>query len=455
MNDERRDDDTRDDNPAWTPPTEQYEQPAPQSPPWASGSNQSGGESGDQSYAGDPYSQSGGHYGQPGYGQSSDAGYGYHQPYSHTATGSGSGSKGGWFWKGLAIALVAALVGGGVGAAVVEEGKDDGPVRSSLTSSGANSKEISQPATPSNIRTVLQTVEPAVVSIRVATSSGTGSGTGMIISSDGYILTNAHVISGATNIKVTLSGQKDSIDARLIGLDRSIDSAVVKLSSPPANLPVVQFGDSDQMQVGDEVVAIGNALGLAGGPSVTTGILSARDRDIGDGQGETLQNLLQTDAAINPGNSGGPLVNMAGQVVGMNTAVIRGDQGEFENIGFALAINTIRPAITDLQAGKIQQRALLGVTADSVTEEVRQRLEITPQKGAIVDRVSPNGPADEAGLSRFDVIVGVDDKEITSSEQLVSEIRSHKPGDKVRIDYYRGSDKRSTTATLDAAPDDN
>jgi putative serine protease PepD len=196
-------------------------------------------------------------------------------------------------------------------------------------------------ATPSDIRGVLAKVEPAVVLIR---AEG-GAGTGMILTPDGEVLTNAHVVDGASSITVTLSGQSRSQPAELLGADPVADVALVKMNDV-SHLPTVSLGSSGAAEVGDSVVAIGNALDLEGGLTVTKGIVSALDRTIGD-EDETLQGLIQTDAAINPGNSGGPLVSAAGEVIGMNTAVA----GDAQNIGFALAIDRVKPVFDRLRHG--------------------------------------------------------------------------------------------------------
>lgn len=360
-----------------------------------------------------------------------------------------SGSKRIWGW--LAVVVVSALTGATIGAAVVAS-DDDGSTETSTPSTigTVTQQQISAPATPSTIRSVLERVQPAVVSVQASGSGTSGSGTGMIVSTDGYILTNAHVVNGASSIRVTLDDRKESIAARLLGMDPSIDSAIIKIE-PPSNLVAVELGDSGQLLVGDQVVAIGNALALAGGPSVTTGIVSAKDREISDGT-QTLTNLVQTDAAINPGNSGGPLVNMAGQVIGMNTAVIRGQGGEFQNIGFAMAVNAIKPAIEDLKAGKVHQQALLGVSAVTLDDDIRDRYGLTPTSGAVIDSVTPNGPADAAGLRRFDVVVQVDGDAIETSEDLTSRVRAHRPDDRVKIVFFRGDDRREVDVTLAARP---
>ena len=199
------------------------------------------------------------------------------------------------------------------------------------------------------------------------------------------------------------------------------------------------------------MVAIGNALALTGGPSVTSGIVSAKDRSIADGS-TSLENLIQTDTATNPGNSGGPLVNMNGEVIGMNTAVIRGSGGEFENIGFAIAINSVQPAIQDLRKGVNTQPAFLGLTSVTLNSDIKERYELTPDKGAVVSQVVSGTPADRAGLTRFDVITEIDGEQITDSEGLVQAVRRKKPDDEIKIVFYRGDERREVNAKLVARP---
>ncbi len=361
----------------------------------------------------------------------------------------GTDEKGKGLWRWLAVASVAALigglVGGGVGAAVVD---GDTPIRADQTSTRSSDN---REATPNNIRGVLEQVQSSVVTISANGAGGQGSGTGMVVSTDGEILTNNHVVAGASQIKVTFSDDTQPRDARLLGTDSTIDTALLKVVDPPANLRTVKFGDSDKTQVGDEVVAIGNALALTGGPSVTSGIVSAKDRSIADGS-TSLENLIQTDTAINPGNSGGPLVNMNGEVIGMNTAVIRGSGGEFENIGFAIAINSVQPAIQDLRKGVNTQPAFLGLTSVTLNSDIKERYELTPDKGAVVSQVVSGTPADRAGLTRFDVITEIDGEQITDSEGLVQAVRRKKPDDEIKIVFYRGDERREVNAKLVARP---
>jgi S1-C subfamily serine protease len=352
----------------------------------------------------------------------------------------------------LVSALVGALVGAVISAGVVVGLDDDEPATRTTSGTGRPSAHI---GTPGDIRAILDKVEPAVVSIssrgfddffRTIPSEGTG--TGMVLTADGDVLTNAHVVSGAASIKVKLGTSDRTYDATVVGTDPSSDVALLRIQAA-SNLPTVTLGRSTDLQVGDEVVAIGHALALPGGPTVTTGIVSALDRTLEDGS-TRLEHLIQTDAAINPGNSGGPLVNASGEVVGMNTAVINsaGRGTDAQNIGFAIASDTIRPIVDELRTGGTRARPLLGVTTVSVNEEIQANFGLRVSEGALVVSVSPGTPAEGAGLRRGDVITQVDGDAITTSEDLSSTIRKHKPGDRVEVHWERGADPRSATVTL-------
>lgn len=249
-------------------------------------------------------------------------------------------------WRAAAVAL-AFLVGGASGglvAGVVDSQSDDTPAATESAGSGAI-------AEPQDIQAILAKVEPAVVTIRTQLASqgrffvASGAGTGVILTSDGEVLTNAHVVDGATSIEVTLSGESQARRADLVGIDSTNDLALLKIRGA-SNLPTAELGSSAALRVGDDVVAIGNALALDGGLTVTDGIVSAVNRTISD-RTIHLEGLIQTDAAINSGNSGGPLVNGAGQVVGINTVVA----GDAQNIGFAIAIDQAKPVIEQLRTG--------------------------------------------------------------------------------------------------------
>ncbi|MGH9225675.1 MAG: S1C family serine protease [Acidimicrobiales bacterium] len=245
----------------------------------------------------------------------------------------------------VAAALAAALVGGVAGGAIGDRLTDNPAATASATAAGGAATEV----TAADIQSVLAKVEPALVVIRTqirqGRAVGTGAGTGMIVTSDGEILTNAHVVEGATSISVTLAGESTARTADLIGADPANDVAVLKIRNA-SNLPTVTLGSSSSLRVGDDVVAIGDALDLDGGLTVTEGIVSALNRSISDSD-INLTGLIQTDAAINSGNSGGPLVTADGKVVGMNTVVA----GDAQNIGFALAIDNVKPIMDSLRAG--------------------------------------------------------------------------------------------------------
>jgi serine protease Do len=278
-------------------------------------------------------------------------------------------------------------------------------------------------------------------------------GTGVVLTPDGDVLTNAHVIANAGAIKVKLPTGDKTYDAVLLGSDPAADIAMIHVSGV-SNLPVVTLGRSASLRVGDQVVAIGNALALPGGPTVTTGIVSALDRTIGSGS-RRLTNLIQTDAAINPGNSGGPLVNANAEVVGINTAVIQASsQGDAQNIGFAIASDTIRPMIDDLRqlGGKVRVPAYLGVSTTTVTDTNRDRLGGVPGSGAYVTSVSPGTAAEAAGLAAGDLITEVGGVKVASSDELGTAIRRNKPGDRVEIRWQRGGAERSATVALGQTP---
>lgn len=363
----------------------------------------------------------------------------------------------------LVAAVVGAVVGGGVavatrGTTTVERLASPQAPPTSLPS------PVPAPATNGsvatfNIRAVLAKVEPGVVSVHTYRGSGVaalpiGAGTGMIITPDGEILTNAHVTLSnestcavAPSIRVTLANSTQEKPVQVVAVDCNDDIALLRIPGA-ANLPTVQLGDSAAMQVGDPVIAIGNALNLPGGPTVTEGIVSAVGRPL-EGATESLFNLIQTDAAINPGNSGGPLVNAAGQVIGMNTAVIdQANAGQSaQGLGFAIAINTARPIINQLQTGHAS-KAFLGVQTADVTPDVAQRLGLTTTQGAIIELVEPNSAAAKGGLQVDDVITRFDHKPVTSSGDLVSDIRAANPGDIVTFGILRAGKPLTLKVTL-------
>ncbi|MDI6710232.1 MAG: trypsin-like peptidase domain-containing protein [Bacillota bacterium] len=270
-----------------------------------------------------------------------------------------------------------------------------------------------------------------------------GMGSGFIFSPDGYILTNEHVIQGATDVTVTLAGSRKPLPAKVIGADHDLDLAVVKIDGH--GLPTLKIGDSNRTRVGDLVIAIGNPYGLD--HTVTTGVISAKGRPITI-EDRYYDNLLQTDASINPGNSGGPLLNMQGEVIGVNTAVNTQAQG----IGFAIPTSTIRPVLDELiRTGKITH-PWLGVQMQELTPEVAQYAGLPDTQGVLVIAVVPHSPAARAGIKPGDILLTLDGNKISGPQHLGNLVRSRKAGDKAKIVIRRDGRDITVQATLERRP---
>ncbi len=269
-----------------------------------------------------------------------------------------------------------------------------------------------------------------------------GRGSGFIVNKEGYILTNAHVIANADTITVTLSDGRE-FEAELVGTDPTFDLGVLKIEA--SNLPVLDLGDSEALEVGEYVLAIGNPYGLE--HSVTMGVISAKNRSIHAGDVH-FQGFLQTDAAINPGNSGGPLLDVQGKVVGINTAIIPFAQG----IGFAIPSNMARQVLQDLMMyGKVN-RGWLGAYIQPVTKEVAEAYGLDSPRGALISDIMPNSPAQKAGLRRGDIVTKVGKKRVESSQDLVFLIRSHLAGDRVDMEIFRDGKSEILPVRLDPLP---
>jgi len=299
-------------------------------------------------------------------------------------------------------------------------------------------------------------VAPAVVSIVTESVSynwfwqavpQTGAGSGIIISPDGYIVTNNHVVEGANKVTVTLSSGS-TYEATLVGTDAETDLAVVKIDASGLDYLHFLANSLEQLGVLDPVVAVGNALALPGGPTWTLGVVSNLGRSIAVDTGAVLKDIIQTDAAINAGNSGGPLINMAGQVVGINVAIA----SNAENIGFAISTDTAIPVVQSLiNEGKVV-RPWLGVSVTTVTSTIQHYYNLAVDTGALITSVSNGSPADEAGLKAGDVITKLGDDDISTADDLISAIGSHQIGDQVDIAYYHGSVQKIANATLEGSP---
>ncbi|HBV97228.1 MAG TPA: peptidase S1 [Desulfotomaculum sp.] len=318
------------------------------------------------------------------------------------------------------------------------------------------------PVGSGSIADIVDKTSPAVVEIRTTTQSGSsrdpfasdpffrqffgnripfdsgprtsvGMGSGFIISEDGYILTNDHVVEGATQIEVIMTGKDQPIPAKLVGSDAELDLAVLKISGQN-DLPTLQLGDSNSVRVGEWAIAIGNPQGLD--HTVTVGVISAKGRPI-TVENKQYKNLLQTDASINPGNSGGPLLNMSGQVIGINTAVNASAQG----IGFAIPTSTVKPVLdTLINNGKIS-RPWLGVYIQSLNREIADYLKLDRTEGALVTSVVEGGPAAAAGIVEGDVITEIDHQSVATPGDLTGLVEKMKPDQKVVAVVYREGKK--------------
>jgi len=376
--------------------------------------------------------------------------------------------------------LISALLGGVIGAVIESHGQNSGLIGTSLS----NQKKIVT-SQSQLISQIAKTVGPSVVSINVSITSsqsdqsGFGlfgfvqptqeqaAGTGIIISSEGLIITNRHVVpSGTTNVSVTLSDGTELKNVSVIGRTNdndSLDVAFLKINDLQGHkLAPAVIGDSSNVQVGDDVVAIGNALGQFQN-TVTAGIISGFGRSVqaGDSSGsgasaENLDDLFQTDAAINEGNSGGPLVNLNGQVVGINTAIA----GNAQNIGFAIPINDTKGLISQvLKNGKFD-RPYLGVRYLQLTADVANAYGLSTNKGAFIapsnDPTNPSvqggSPAEAAGLQERDIITQLDGQNIDQTHSLTSLLSRHQPGDKVSLTIVRGDDTKHISVTLGTLP---
>jgi putative serine protease PepD len=343
------------------------------------------------------------------------------------------------------VALIAVLAGSVGGFLGVNAAGGDFFNRVQLVSSTSTIQRA-----PDSVAGIAQRVLPSVVSISTRTLTGGGTGSGFVIDSNGYILTNNHVISKAAqtggSIQVSLS-DGSFYSAKVIGRDVSYDLAVLKITAP--GLKALQFGDSDAIAVGDLVIAIGSPLGLTG--TVTTGIISAKNRAVTAGESNnesSFINALQTDAAINPGNSGGPLVDATGAVIGVNSAIASlGTTSQLGSIGlgFAIPINQARKTADQLIKNGVATYPVIGVSLNMNYTENGAQVS-TSGRGIL-----PGSPAEKAGLRGGDVIIEIDGREIYSPEELIVSVRAKNVGDRVILGFMRDGVKKTVTLTLIAA----
>lgn len=351
----------------------------------------------------------------------------------------------------VSMLLLGALAGATLTQCAVAEQEPE--AEESVSLPAATETEEIEPLDPESVPGIVESIKPSVVAIFTQRVSpdfffeavpNEGAGTGIVASEDGHILTNAHVIQGAQQIEVLLN-DGERVPAEVVGADVHTDLAVLKVDA--SGLQPAPLGDSDILRVGEQVIAVGHALALPGGPTVTKGIVSALDRSIRAGEA-VLQNLIQTDAAINLGNSGGALVNGKGNVVGINTAIA----GNAQNIGFAIAITPARDVFEQLiSTGKVVH-AFLGVQMLTLSPALATELNLDIERGVLINRVEPGSPAQEAGLEDGDVIVEIGGEEVTEAVDVQREVSARDPGDSIEVVVVRGSERVTVEAVLTERP---
>ncbi len=297
-----------------------------------------------------------------------------------------------------------------------------------------------------------------------APQQGTATGSGFVVDKEGTILTNAHVVEGAESVTVSFEEGGEEIDAEVKGVDPSTDLAALKVDpSDVEALDPIPLGDSSEAEVGDPVVAIGNPFGYS--RTVTTGIVSALQREIEAPNGFQIPNVIQTDAPINPGNSGGPLLDGQGRVIGINSQIATGGGQGSVGIGFAVPVNTAKQLLPQLKKGGEIERAYLGIQMSDVTAELAKELDLPVDAGALIAEATEGGPADDAGLEGSDgtsdqgvpqggdVLVEVDGETITGADDVAAAIADNSPGDEIEVVYYRDGERETAQVELGERPD--
>lgn len=366
----------------------------------------------------------------------------------------------------IVVVLVAAAIGGVLGSMVTIRYFNPNAAYTSIDERQqlllANYNGDSSYNIPKGLdfRTAANLVRTSVVHIRTSYGSGDfsvnplqfrfetparSSGSGVIVSDDGYIVTNNHVIEDATNIEVVMSNN-ERYYAKVIGKDISTDLALIKIKA--GNLPFVKYGDSDRISAGEWVLAIGNPFDL--NSTVTAGIVSAKARNIGilrNQSGLGVEAFIQTDAAVNPGNSGGALVNLRGELIGINTAIAT-SSGSYQGYSFAIPVSLVRKVMDDLLEFGIVQRGMLGIQIRDVNAQVAEELQLPTSQGVLVNRVNRGSAAEQSGILSGDVIIGIEGHQVNSVSELQEIVARHRPGKEIIVSYFRDGVKNETTTQL-------
>jgi S1-C subfamily serine protease len=364
-------------------------------------------------------------------------------------------------------AVVAAAAGAGIGWSLARTINSHSGTAQTITQTSPSpptqqpgSSIQPAPSTSGNLNAdaIAAKVDPAIVDINTTVGSGQAAGTGMIITSDGEILTNNHVIDHSTSIQVTIAGRAQTYSAHMIGADPKADIAVIKIDGV-SGLPTVTFASSSSVGVGDYIVAIGNALGQGGTPDVSQGHITALDQTItaseGGSKSEQLNGMLQSDATIYPGDSGGPLLNSAGQVIGMITAGnVQGFRSSASNVNYAIASDTIFRVVNQIKAGQTNpdiiygQSGYIGVSVQNLDAGTAAQLGLSVSSGALVASVQSGSPAANAGITRNSVITAVAGAQISTIDDLGNTLLAHKPGERVSITWVNQVGSHTATVTL-------
>ncbi len=371
------------------------------------------------------------------------------------------------------VAVIAAAAGAGIGWSLARTiNARNGVAQNNTQTNTQQPAQSAQPAQPGSpiqpapstggsldANAIAAKVDPAIVDINTVVGSGQAAGTGEIITSNGEILTNNHVVDRSTSIQVTIAGRSQTYTAHLIGVDPSADIALMQVDGNVSGLPTVSFASSSSVKVGDPIVAIGNALGQGGTPDLSQGSITALDQTItaseGGSKSEQLTGMLQSNATIYPGDSGGPLVNTSGQVIGMITAGdVQGFRSSASTVNYAIPSDTVLNVVNQIRSGQASsqiiygQTGYIGVSVQNIDANVAARLNLTITSGALVAGVVSGAPAAGAGITRYSVITSVGGTSITNIDDLGNTLLADKPGQHVSITWVNSSGTHTATVTL-------